>query len=98
MSSNIIEISGLNKTFRVGGKHEPVRALDDVSVTVREGSCLAVVGESGSGKTTLARVLVGLETKDSGEVRIAGSPVTASPSAACSAPHSFIKWGGPAAP
>ena len=78
MSSNIIEISGLNKTFRVGGKHEPVRALDDVSVTVREGSCLAVVGESGSGKTTLARVLVGLETKDSGEVRIAGSPVTAS--------------------
>ncbi|WP_426301734.1 ABC transporter ATP-binding protein [Arthrobacter sp. R-11] len=78
MSSNIIEISGLNKTFRVSGKHEAVRALDDVSVTVREGSCMAVVGESGSGKTTLARVLVGLETKDSGEVSIAGAPVTAS--------------------
>ncbi|GAB2729100.1 ABC transporter ATP-binding protein [Arthrobacter bambusae] len=76
--TNIIEISGLNKTFRTSRKHEPVRALDDVSVAVREGSCMAVVGESGSGKTTLARVLVGLETKDSGQVAIAGTPVTTS--------------------
>ncbi|MBT8162281.1 MULTISPECIES: ABC transporter ATP-binding protein [Arthrobacter] len=76
--ANIIEVAGLNKTFRMSSKHEPVRALDDVAVSVREGSCMAVVGESGSGKTTLARVLVGLETKDSGEVAIGGNPVTAS--------------------
>lgn len=75
MTANIIEISGLNKTFRTSIKHEPVRALDDVTVSLREGSCLAVVGESGSGKTTLARVVVGLETADSGEVSIDGRPV-----------------------
>lgn len=76
--ANIIEISGLNKTFHTGRKSESVRALDNVSVAVREGTCMAVVGESGSGKSTLARVLVGLETKDSGAVAIAGTPVTAS--------------------
>ena len=70
MSENIIEINALSKTFVLSKKHEPVRALDNVSVSVRQGTCMAVVGESGSGKTTLARVLVGLESKDAGDVII----------------------------
>ncbi len=45
-----------------------VKALDDVSISLREGSTLAVVGESGSGKSTLARCLLQLQPLDSGEV------------------------------
>jgi len=51
---------GLGKTV--------VKALDDVSVTLRQGTTLAVVGESGSGKSTLARCLLQLQSTDSGEV------------------------------
>jgi peptide/nickel transport system ATP-binding protein len=47
-----------------------------VSLSVEWGSCLAVVGESGSGKTTLARIVVGLETADSGTVTVGGSRVS----------------------
>ncbi|WP_040165382.1 ATP-binding cassette domain-containing protein [Microbacterium gorillae] len=47
-------------------------AVDAVSVDVRPGSMLGVVGESGSGKTTLARLLLGADTVDAGEVRLDG--------------------------
>lgn len=45
-----------------------VRALDDVSITIREGSHLGILGRSGSGKSTLARCLAGLERPSSGSV------------------------------
>lgn len=70
----IIQVEGLNRTFHLG-RSASVRALDDVSCELRTGTCLAIVGESGSGKSTLARVVVGLETADSGVVRIAGTEV-----------------------
>ncbi|TAK29880.1 ABC transporter ATP-binding protein [Leucobacter sp.] len=70
----IIEVEHLKRTFHLGRKAS-VAALDDVSCELREGTCLAVVGESGSGKSTLARVIVGLESADSGTVRIAGHDV-----------------------
>ena len=70
----IIEALHLKRTFHLG-RGSSVAALDDVSCELREGTCLAVVGESGSGKSTLARVIVGLESADSGTVRIAGTDV-----------------------
>lgn len=70
----MIEVEHLKRTFHLSRKAS-VAALDDVSCALRTGTCLAVVGESGSGKSTLARVVVGLETADSGEVRIAGETV-----------------------
>ena len=49
-----------------------IKALDDVSISLKAGSTLAVVGESGSGKSTLARCLLQLHPFDSGEVIFEG--------------------------
>lgn len=47
---------------------EPVRALDDLSLTIRDGETVAIVGPSGCGKSTLLRIVAGLESPDSGTV------------------------------
>lgn len=60
----------LVKTYR--GRHGEVRAVDDVSFSVREGEVLGVVGQSGSGKSTLARIAMGLVEPDSGAVSLDG--------------------------
>lgn len=49
-------------------------ALDDISLTVREGEALAIVGSSGAGKTSLVDVLLGVLPSDCGKVFIAGKP------------------------
>src|SRR5512147_1627319 len=54
-------------------------ALDDVSLTVRDGSLTALLGPSGGGKSTLLRVIAGLEQPDAGAVLIGGEDVTARP-------------------
>ncbi|MFE2930689.1 ABC transporter ATP-binding protein [Streptomyces sp. NPDC059278] len=62
----VLEVSGLRRSFGA------VRAVDDVSFAVPEGGSLGIVGESGSGKTTAARIIVGLERADAGEIRVRG--------------------------
>lgn len=54
---------GVSKTF--GG----VSAVTDASFTLLQGQTLGIVGESGSGKTTLARMIVGAERPDAGDLR-----------------------------
>lgn len=49
-------------------------ALDDVSVSLNSGECLAIIGESGSGKTTLTRIMLGLLAPTTGELRYQGRP------------------------
>ena len=68
-----IEIRGVNKSF---GR---VRALDDVSLEVRDREFVVLLGPSGCGKTTLLRVVAGLEWPDRGRVLIGGQDVTERP-------------------
>jgi iron(III) transport system ATP-binding protein len=49
--------------------------LDDVSLTVPEGSLTAILGQSGSGKTTLLRIIAGFERVDTGTVTVGGRVV-----------------------
>lgn len=60
-----LEVRGLSKAF-------DTPAVRDVTFAVRRGRTLGVVGESGSGKTTLARMIVGVERPDAGEVLLDG--------------------------
>lgn len=57
---------------RLFGPKPRFRALRDVSLSVRQGECLALVGESGSGKSTLGRAMLGLQALDSGRVHLDG--------------------------
>ncbi len=78
MSDAILTGKNLTKIYtqrsgRFGFGTRQVKALDDVSVDLKEGSTLAVVGESGSGKSTLARCLLQLQPFDGGEVWLQGT-------------------------
>ncbi|MFJ9694272.1 ABC transporter ATP-binding protein [Kitasatospora sp. NPDC101183] len=66
MAEPVLRVTGLHRAF--GG----VRAVDDVSFALDAGGSLGIVGESGSGKTTTARIVVGLERADAGEVLVHG--------------------------
>jgi peptide/nickel transport system ATP-binding protein len=70
----LLSVNGLNKVYRSsGGWFQPKRevvALEGIDFTVDKGETLGVVGESGSGKSTLGRCIVGLNTPDSGEIRL----------------------------
>ncbi|EPZ5823133.1 MULTISPECIES: dipeptide ABC transporter ATP-binding protein [Klebsiella pneumoniae complex] len=70
LATPAIRVEGISKRFSLG--KQALQALDSVSFEVRRGSTHALVGESGSGKTTLARILLGFERADAGQVIIDG--------------------------
>jgi ABC-2 type transport system ATP-binding protein len=65
----------LTKTYRNG----EVRALDDLSLDVEEGTVLGVLGPNGAGKTTTVRILATLLKPDSGSATVAGIDVMKHP-------------------
>ena len=74
-----IEVSGLSKTYPVGGTRLTVlRGLD---LEMSKGEMLAIVGASGVGKSTLLHVLGGLDSIDEGVVRIEGIDLKTLPDA-----------------
>lgn len=65
--STILSVQGLHKSF-LGPDKINRKVVNDVSFDVAAGTTLGIVGESGSGKTTTARIALGIEQQDEGEV------------------------------
>ena len=79
VTSPILEADNMKVWFPIKGgifRHtvDHVKAVDGVSVTVREGECLGIVGESGSGKTTLGLAMLRLQRSE-GDIRFAGDSI-----------------------
>jgi peptide/nickel transport system ATP-binding protein len=72
----LLSASGVSKVF--GRGRGAVRALHDVSLTLREGESVGIVGPSGSGKSTLGRILAGHMSPDAGDIVLEGEPVPSS--------------------
>jgi peptide/nickel transport system ATP-binding protein len=80
----VLEADGLTKHFPVRKRGREVlsrvvrsvRAVDDVSLTLRRGRVTALVGESGSGKSTVARLLAQLYPRTAGDIKLHGKSVS----------------------
>ena len=68
-----LEIRNVTKRFG------ELKALDDVSITIGNGSLVCFLGPSGCGKTTLLRVIAGLEPHDAGELSLDGRDLSRIP-------------------
>ncbi|BDR57983.1 ABC transporter ATP-binding protein [Xylocopilactobacillus apicola] len=69
-----IEVNEMVKEFRTG--HSVVRALNDVSFSIDEGTFNVILGPSGSGKTTMLNMIGGMDTLTSGSMNIDGRDVS----------------------
>lgn len=69
MAEYKLELKGVSKSF------PGVKALDNVQLSLRPGSVLALMGENGAGKSTLMKCLFGIYHMDSGEIYIDGEKV-----------------------
>ncbi len=69
-----IDLEKVSKTYKMG--RETVRALDNVTFSIKEGSLISVVGPSGSGKTTLMNIIGTLDRPTSGRVMADGRDLT----------------------
>lgn len=76
---NLLEARGVSKayrTFSLVGATEAKPVLDDISIEIAAGETVALLGRSGCGKSTLARLLVGLERPDRGDILFGGRSLT----------------------
>ncbi len=81
MSDNLLEVKGLKKYFPIkrglfSKTVGHVKAVDDVSFTIKRGETLGLVGESGCGKTTAGRSILRLIEPTAGSIKFEGEEVT----------------------
>lgn len=67
--SSFLELRNISKSF------PGVKALQDVSLEIRQGEVHALLGENGAGKSTLIKILAGIYQRDSGEILMHGKPL-----------------------
>jgi len=77
---NLVEVKELKKYFYQGGgpfkKKEPIKALDNVSFTIKRNEILGLVGESGCGKTTCGKLILRLINPTAGTISFDGQDIT----------------------
>ena len=74
----LIEVKNLKQYFNISTgffKSRPLKAVDDISFSIREGETLGLVGESGCGKTTAGRTILHLYKPTAGEIIYRGKPI-----------------------
>ena len=74
----LVEVNHLKEYFNISTgvfSSKPLKAVDDVSFSIRKGETLGLVGESGCGKTTVGRTLLHLYKPTAGEVIFDGRPI-----------------------
>jgi len=69
-----INLKSVKRTFKQGG--ETITACDNVDLSVDKGELSLIIGPSGSGKSTLLQLIGGLDSPDSGSVRVADNDVS----------------------
>jgi energy-coupling factor transport system ATP-binding protein len=69
--SNILELKNVSFDYFLNGE-TALRALDNISLTIKKGEYIALIGSNGSGKSTLARLLNAILVPTSGEVWVDG--------------------------
>ena len=77
VSAAAVEAKGVSKVFGAG--QDSVRALDGVSVTIRENEFFTLLGPSGCGKTTLLRLIAGFDFPTEGEILLYGQDIAPLP-------------------
>ncbi|MBR6812799.1 MAG: ATP-binding cassette domain-containing protein [Oscillospiraceae bacterium] len=78
MSENLVEVKHLKEYFNINTglfKSKPLKAVDDVSFSIKKGETLGLVGESGCGKTTVGRTLLHLYKPTAGEIWFNGKQI-----------------------
>lgn len=71
----VLDVSNVQKTYRVGFRRRKVRAVRDVSFQINRGEIFGVVGPNGAGKSTTIKMITGLVRPDAGDIRLFGQPV-----------------------
>ena len=75
MENEILRIEQVSKEYDLK-KHQKLKAVNNVSLTVRKGECVGIVGESGCGKSTLAKLITCVEPVSKGEIRFEGKDIS----------------------
>jgi spermidine/putrescine transport system ATP-binding protein len=74
-----VALHGVTKRFPGGKGAEPVVAVDDIELDIRDGEFFSLLGPSGCGKTTSLRMIAGFEYPSAGSIRIFGEEVGLKP-------------------
>ncbi|AZO29712.1 dipeptide ABC transporter ATP-binding protein [Mesorhizobium sp. M1B.F.Ca.ET.045.04.1.1] len=86
-SKPLLEVEGVSRDYSGRRKSlfrsaEPIRAVDNVSLTIEPAQSVALVGRSGCGKSTLARMILALDKPTAGAIRFRGETITGKAEAA----------------